>query len=79
MENPKFRQEYQTFKDIIENIADPNKKAECQKLLKQFLYEAGMIDQKHGELTVTPKIDDSVGEHRRTLFEIRKKLSRLAK
>jgi len=40
-----------------------------------MLREAGLIDQKHGELTVTPRIDDSVGEHRRTLFELRKQLA----
>ena len=40
-----------------------------------MLREAGLIDQKYGELTVTPRIDDSVGEHRMTLFELRKQLA----
>ena len=44
-----------------------------------MLREAGLIDQKHGELAVTPRIDNSVEEHRRTLFELRKQLAKKLK
>ena len=75
MENPRFQKEYREFRSAVEKIVDDKQRAECQQLLKKMLREAGLIDQKHGELTVTPRIDDSVGEHRRTLFELRKQLA----
>ena len=44
---------YKTRKELkIENHTRTCRRIQCQQLLKKMLREAGLIDQKHGELTV---------------------------
>lgn len=75
MESPRFQKECKEFRSAVEEIVDEKQRAECQQLLKKMLREASLIDQNHGDLIISSRIDDSVAEHRRSLFEIRKQLA----
>lgn len=74
--NERFLNEYQEFKNKINQVNNEKIKEELQSLLNKLLTEVKIIDQQHADLKIYSKNPSELTDHRSSVLSLRKKISK---
>jgi hypothetical protein len=72
--NPVFIEECSNFKSQIDQVTDQKAKTQLETLLTNLVAEVKSLDRRHEDLIYSPKMPDSVLDHKSNIGEIRKKI-----
>jgi hypothetical protein len=74
-----FQNEMKTYRELLENLSDPNLKKEVNELIRKLLWEVKNIDIQHNNMITTRKMPAFVDESKHKIQEIRSRLQKLSK
>lgn len=72
--NERFLNEYNTFKEKINNISDNTVKENLNKLLAQLVSEVKAIDRMHTDPSNLAQLSNTETDYRSNIIALRKKI-----